>query len=97
MTFVENIFKHGVDKISGCNKIEISLIEQKGYLYFSTKNAINTHAGQKMPGGLGLTNLRKRLSILYDGNFELETADDGEYFTATLKVPLHESTVHDSR
>jgi len=97
MTFVENIFKHGVDKISGCNKIAISLIQQKGYLYFSTKNAINRHAGQKMPGSLGLANLRKRLSILYDGNFELETVNDGQYFTATLKVPLHESTVHDSR
>ena len=97
MTFVENIFKHGVDKISGCNKIEISLVQQKGYLYFSTKNAINRHAGQQMPGGLGLANLRKRLSILYGGNFELETVNDGQYFTATLKVPLHESTVHDSR
>jgi len=96
MTFVENIFKHGVDKISGCNKIAISLIQQKGYLYFSTKNTINRHAGQKMAGGLGLANLRKRLSILYDDNFELETVNDGQYFTATLKVPLHESTVHDS-
>ena len=96
MTFVENIFKHGVDKISGCNKIGISLIQQKGYLYFSTKNAINRHAGLQMPGGLGLANLRKRLSILYNGDFQLETVDDGQYFTASLKVPLHESTVHDS-
>jgi len=96
MTFVENIFKHGVDKISGYNKIGISLIQQKGYLYFSTKNAINSHAGQKTPGGLGLANLRKRLSILYDGNFELGTVNDGQYFTASLKIPLHESTVHDS-
>ncbi len=97
MTFVENIFKHGVDKISGCNKIAISLIQQKGYLYFSTKNTINRHADRHIPGGLGLANLRKRLSILYGDDFELETASDGEYFTATLKVPLHESTVHDSR
>jgi sensor histidine kinase YesM len=96
MTFVENIFKHGVDKISGCNKIAISLVQQKGYLHFSTKNAINRHEGQKMPGGLGLANLRKRLSILYDGNFELETVNDGQYFSATLKVPLDESTMHDS-
>lgn len=96
MTFVENIFKHGVDKISGCNTIAISLNQQKGYLYFSTKNTINRHVGQKMPGGLGLANLHKRLSILYDGNFELKTVNDGQYFTATLKVPLHEPTVHDS-
>jgi hypothetical protein len=36
------------------------------------------------------------LSILYDDHFELETVNDGQYFTASLKVPLHESTVHDS-
>ena len=95
MTFVENIFKHGIDKIGGCNRIEISLVDQNGYLYFKTRNPINRHAGQKTPGGLGLANLRKRLSILYDGNFELKTVDDGEYFTAALKVPLHESTMHD--
>jgi Histidine kinase len=96
MTFVENIFKHGIDKISGCNKIEISLVHQNGYLYFKTKNSINKHAGRTMPAGLGLKNLRKRLSILYNDNFELETRNDGHYFTAALKVPLHESTVHDS-
>jgi len=97
MTFVENIFKHGVDKISGCNKIQISLVHQNGYLYFSTKNAINRHADRTMPDGLGLNNLRKRLSILYKDNFGLETINDGQYFTASLKVPLYESTVHDSR
>jgi len=97
MTFVENIFKHGIDKISGCNKITISLVQQKGYLYFSTRNAINRHAGQMAPAGLGLANLRKRMSILFGVNFHLETVNDGEYFTASLKVPLHESTVHDSR
>ena len=97
MTFVENIFKHGIDKIGGCNKIEISLVQQKGYLYFSTKNGINRHAGHTIPNGLGLTNLHKRLSILYDRNFELKTVNDGHYFTAALKIPLYESTVHDSR
>ncbi|GGA84830.1 sensor histidine kinase [Puia dinghuensis] len=96
MTFVENIFKHGIDKISGCNKITISLVHQNGYLYFKTKNTINRHADQNMPAGLGLKNLHKRLSILYDAGFELETVNDGQYFTAALKIPLHESTVHDS-
>ena len=97
MTFVENIFKHGIDKISGCNKIEISLVHQNGYLYFHTKNPINKHARQVSPNGMGLDNLRKRLSILYGDNFEMDIVNDGQYFKATLKVPLHESTVHDSR
>ena len=94
MTFVENIFKHGIDKIGGCNRVEISLIQQNGFLYFKTRNTINRHAEQAIPTGLGLKNLRKRLSILYDGKFDLETHDDGEYFSASLKIPLHESTMH---
>jgi sensor histidine kinase YesM len=96
MTFVENIFKHGIDKISGCNKVEISLIQQKGFLYFKTRNTINRHAEQARPDGLGLKNLRKRLAILYNGKFDLNTEDDGEYFTASLKIPLHESTMRNS-
>jgi hypothetical protein len=96
MTFVENIFKHGIDKIDGCNKVQISLIQQNGFLYFKTRNTINRHAEQGVPAGLGLRNLRKRLSILYDGKFHLETGNDGDYFTASLKIPLHEHTMHDS-
>jgi hypothetical protein len=88
MTFVENIFKHGIDKIRGQNKISISLVHEGGYLLFTTKNALNQHAGDVQQNGLGLQNLRKRLSILYDRNFELDTFNDGQFFTAFLKVPL---------
>src|SRR5476651_1366640 len=45
MTFVENIFKHGIDKSSSENKIEISLVQQDGYLLFQTRNRIYEKAG----------------------------------------------------
>lgn len=88
MTFVENIFKHGIDKISGENKIEISLYEKEGYLFFQTKNFINRHADARQREGLGLTNLRQRLSILYGNDFEMHTEKDNKYFIASLKLPL---------
>jgi sensor histidine kinase YesM len=88
MTFVENIFKHGIDKISGCNQIWIRIAEQEGYLIFETKNSINRHPGQTRATGLGLKNLRQRLTLLYGGDFELNTFDDGRFFTAFLKIPL---------
>jgi len=88
MTFVENIFKHGIDKISGCNQIWIRIAEQEGYLIFETRNSINRHPGRTKPTGLGLKNLRQRLSLLYGADFELDTRDDGRYFTAFLKIPL---------
>ena len=88
MTLVENIFKHGIDKISGSNQIRIRIAEQEGWLIFETRNSINRHPGKTKPTGLGLKNLRQRLSLLYGTDFELNTRDDGQYFTAYLKIPL---------
>jgi len=88
MTFVENIFKHGIDKISGCNQIWIRIADQEGYLVFETRNSMNQNPGKTRPNGLGLKNLRQRLSLLYGADFELDTRDDGRYFTAFLKIPL---------
>jgi LytS/YehU family sensor histidine kinase len=88
MTFVENIFKHGIDKISGSNQIWIKIAEQEGYLIFETRNSINRHPGKAKPTGLGLKNLKQRLSLLYGTDFELDTRDDGRYYTAFLKIPL---------
>jgi len=88
MTFVENVFKHGVDKSSSDNKIDISLIHQDGYLLFQTRNRIHDKTGQEASHGFGIENLRKRLTLLYDQRFELNIDQSGEYFTAFLKVPL---------
>jgi len=88
MTFVENIFKHGIDKSSSKNKVEISLVQQDGYLMFQTKNKIHELPGITDHRGFGIENLRKRLTYLYGDNFELYTTTDNDQFTAFLKVPV---------
>jgi len=88
MTFVENIFKHGVDKSSSENKIGLSLMQQDGYLLFQTKNRIYEFPGATEHTGFGIKNLRKRLSLLYSDNFELNIIMEGDFFIAFLKVPL---------
>jgi sensor histidine kinase YesM len=88
MTFVENIFKHGIDKSSSENKIEISLIQQDHFLLFQTKNRIHDKPGTTEPNGFGIKNLCKRLSFLYGEKFELNIDTSGNFFTASLKVPL---------
>jgi len=88
MTFVENIFKHGIDKSSSNNKIELSLIQQEGYLLFETKNYQFDKLGDQEKEGFGIKNLRKRLTLLYGTNFELRTDKTAGCFTAFLKVPL---------
>jgi sensor histidine kinase YesM len=88
MTFVENIFKHGIDKSSSENKIELSLVQQDGYLMFQTKNRIYEPPGVAEHRGFGIKNLRKRLAFLYGDNFELNIITENNFFTAFLKVPV---------
>ena len=88
MTFVENIFKHGIDKSSSHNKVDISLIQEDGYLLFQTRNPMPGKSVEKDSHGFGIQNLRKRLTILFGTNFELNIDQSGKYFTAFLKVPL---------
>jgi len=88
MTFVENIFKHGIDKSSSENKIDISLKLHDGYLTFETSNRIYDKAGANEHSGFGIENLRKRLTLLYGANFELKINNGVDYFTAFLKFPV---------
>jgi len=88
MTFVENIFKHGIDKSSSDNKIEISLLQKDGYLLFETRNLVHDKPGTSEHRGFGIENLRKRLTLLYGTNFELSVSNPGAYFSAFLKVPV---------
>ncbi|HVW95359.1 MAG TPA: histidine kinase [Mucilaginibacter sp.] len=88
MTFIENIFKHGIDKASNINKIDVSLTERDGYLLFETRNRLFEKAPASEHRGFGIENLRKRLNLLYGNNFELKISHPGDYFTAFLKVPV---------
>jgi sensor histidine kinase YesM len=88
MTFVENIFKHGIDKSSSNNIVDISLIHQDGWLLFQTRNHIHEKPEVKASHGFGIQNLRKRLTLLFGTKFELNIDHTDPYFTAFLKVPL---------
>lgn len=88
MTFVENVFKHGIDKSRKQNQVTISLVEQNNYLLFKTSNRKTDVADGNQPGGFGIANLTQRLRMLYGDKFELTIDDKGELFNAFLKIPL---------
>jgi sensor histidine kinase YesM len=88
MTFVENIFKHGIDKSLKQNRVTISLVQQNDFLLFKTCNHKVDQEPGDQPGGFGIINLTKRLRMLYGDKFELAIDNEGELFTAFLKIPL---------
>lgn len=86
ITFIENIFKHGIDKAGFNVDLSIKLVQDSGYLHFSTRNPVHDHLSQHT--GLGLSNLRQRLTLLYGNRYLLETTTDRDTYTAYLKIPL---------
>jgi sensor histidine kinase YesM len=88
MTFVENIFKHGIDKSRKQNPVIISLVQQDGFLVFRTSNRKFAGTAASQPGGFGIANLTKRLNMLYGHKFELNVDSQGEMYNAFLKIPV---------
>jgi sensor histidine kinase YesM len=88
ITFVENIFKHGIDKSSSHNKIDIDLVQQNGRLIFTTTNTVPGKPLNSPSTGFGIENLRKRLILLYNTDFELQVQNKGDIYIANLNIPL---------
>jgi hypothetical protein len=88
MTFVENIFKHGIDRSATDNSFTLSLLQDGNFLVFTTCNNLPAEAPPSAQPGFGLQNLEKRLILLYGNRFELRTARTGGTFEAFLKIPL---------
>lgn len=91
LPLLENAFKHGVDKNSVANQIDVELSVAGGQLMIVVTNPLRAF---KKPGnGLGLSNLRKRLMLLYGNDFTLITAEEtklNRYF-AKLVIPIVEN------
>jgi hypothetical protein len=88
MTFVENIFKHGINRSASDNQVLLSLVQENGSLIFRTENELQDASLSTSSGPSGLKNLEKRLTLLYGDRFQLDTSRTGKNFNAYLKIPL---------
>jgi two-component system LytT family sensor kinase len=83
--FVENAFKHGTSASRPVIDIDIAMDNLTGRLRLTVINA----TAKTSPGtGIGLTNVRRRLELLYPGKFELETGGTGGRFMVNLILSL---------
>lgn len=85
LPFVENAFKHGAAKMESASWIQIRLVLQDRRLCFTVENAIPDSPHTDIQSGIGLTNLKKRMDILFVQEYELITLKEDGQFLATLK------------
>jgi len=87
LPLVENAFKHGV--APGYPVwIDIQLELRESNLVFEIRNK-KADLNQAESSGVGLSNLRKRLALIYPGKYELNISDQNEFFNCALRIDLH--------
>lgn len=86
IVFVENAFKHGVEKQAKSAFIDIQLQTDHKYIYFDIKNNSSLRAINESKTGIGLSNVRKHLDIIYPFKYELQTSLNESVFSVTLKI-----------
>ncbi|PSL23257.1 sensor histidine kinase [Dyadobacter jiangsuensis] len=86
IVFVENAFKHGVENAENDAFLRISLKADQRFVRFVCENSYEPATDAQT--GIGLTNLRKRLALLYPGKHRLTTSAENGVFTASLEIDL---------
>ncbi|MBC7774231.1 MAG: histidine kinase [Phycisphaerae bacterium] len=91
LPFAENCFKHGGPDKDGLFRVDIQLYADDQKLVFqinnSKKNALESN---KHTGGLGLQNIRQRLSLLYPGRHTLMIDNQPNTYQVRLEIKIRD-------
>lgn len=94
-TFVENSFKHGSSNDPETPFISIAVNINNKELFFAVKNSKPKEKRKetdKKDGGIGLTNVKKRLDIIYPGRYELRCDDKQCRYEVSLIIRKQKRT-----
>ena len=85
--FLENAFKHGLEKNHETGYIHMSLEGNRQQIHFRIENNYDLEQ-QKETEGIGLTNLKRRLDLTYPNKYELNIITENNVYSADLKLNL---------
>jgi hypothetical protein len=85
LPFVENAFKFGSSARED-SPIDIDIRIEASTLHFECRNTVRNR--QSDSPGIGLTNTRRRLDLLYPGRYSLESAETGGVYVVKLRIDL---------
>ncbi|WP_428743014.1 sensor histidine kinase [Tenacibaculum sp.] len=85
---LENAFKHGIETLTEKAFIHIDLYEDAYFIYFDIENNFDASEINNSKG-IGLQNLKRRLSLLYNQQHELNISSTNSIYKTQLKTPKH--------
>jgi LytS/YehU family sensor histidine kinase len=84
-SFVENAFKHGIS-YEKPSFVHVSVSVEDGKIVFRCSNSLQDSA-QSEQNGVGLTNVRRRLDLLYGHRYTLSIDRSGDVYDIILLLP----------
>lgn len=92
--FLENSFKHGASQMLTHPWVNLSIAIEDELLYFNLSNSKPmTTTETTALKGLGLTNVKRRLSILYPGTHSLNISESELSFMVELCLPIYNEDI----
>lgn len=88
LPFVENAFKHGAREAVHSGNVSIVICRQEQELHLQVRNTKPPQRSGEADKGIGLSNVQKRLGLLYPGRHELQIADTPEQYEVNLSIQL---------
>lgn len=98
--FIENAFKHGTAEQLGKVWLSIELSVRHEQLFFCVINTSDSspdparatgNGAKKDAGGIGITNVRRRLELLYPGKFSMKQEPGDGVYIISLTIDLKKS------
>jgi|SRR6218665_320056 len=89
LPLIENCFKHGTSQTLEQPWISLKVTLDGPQMRMKLLNGKSTHqSGSSGPSGIGISNVEKRLALLYPDKHELTITNDEDVFIVNLKVDL---------
>ena len=91
MPLIENSFKFCQGDENSPAWVSIHINIEGNWLQVKVENSkgSTTTGRERNSGGIGQANVKKRLELLYSGNFDLKIADAEDHYFVALKIKLN--------
>lgn len=91
LPFVENSFKHGTSDETENSWVSIDLTVKGTQMVLKVDNSKSGESSrdeQKYREGIGLQNVKRRLQLSYEGNYDLKILDTDDSYLVVLRIEL---------
>jgi uncharacterized membrane-anchored protein YhcB (DUF1043 family) len=95
LPLVENCFKHGTSNVLDNPWLSLHIHIEDITMHMKLINGKPVNTGKKADEhiGIGISNVRARLELLYPGKHSLHITDDAEVFIVNLQIQLERKTI----